>query len=257
MKTKDDNDITTTQRLPAYESMADLVASDPARYYAHKTRIERIDLHKPPRKWRIAGLLRLLRALGPTLIILAISSCQTDTTGLASGPTSPAELDAGVAMAPGPDALQAEPVLVVAPDALPTAPDATGTSPDVLAGGLEAGAAPDLGFPNDLAQGKETARADMVMAKRDVPPCQPGYYQTVTPYQVPGVDALEYGYSCSPYADAGSCVPSGTACTDTLPQGVVTGDTCAAWVKSGLCTATKPEWTTYCDASCGRCKRCE
>ena len=56
---KPNADLTTTQRLPVYETMADLVASDPARYYAHRVRIDHvIDLHKPPREWRIEGLLR-------------------------------------------------------------------------------------------------------------------------------------------------------------------------------------------------------
>jgi hypothetical protein len=54
-----------TQPLPSVETMADLVATDPARYYSHRTRIERvIPLHKPARKWRLEGLERLLRDLG-------------------------------------------------------------------------------------------------------------------------------------------------------------------------------------------------
>ena len=173
--------------------------------------------------------------------VLGLLGCQTNTTGLASGgpDVASSELDSGVEPS-SPDVLQQAPDARVAPDIQPIGPDAASTSPDVLA------PIPDTG------------RADLlVAAKRDVPPCQPGYYQVVTQYQVPGVDALEYGYSCAPYTDARTCVPSTAACTDTLPAGVVTGDTCAAWVRAGLCTATKPEWTTYCDASCGRCKRCE
>jgi hypothetical protein len=177
--------------------------------------------------------------------LLGLLGCQTNTSGLESGPVdvSPAALDAGAASSP--DLLvPAAPEAAVAPDTLAPGHDAATASPDVLA------TAP--------AESRDTGRADLLAsAKRDVPPCQSGYYQVVTPYQVPGVDALEYGYSCAPYADAATCVPSTTACTDTLPVGVVTGDTCAAWVRAGLCTATKPEWTTYCDASCGRCKRCQ
>jgi hypothetical protein len=186
------------------------------------------------------GAVRLLAA-----VLLGLLGCQTNTLGLASGPpdvATTASLDAG---ATSPDVLApAAAEAPVAPDALAPGPDAATVSPDVLA------QAPEASY--------DTGRADLLAAaKRDVPPCQPGSYQVVTPYQVPGLDAMEYGYSCAPYTDAGTCVPSTAACTDTLPMGVVTGDTCAAWVKAGMCTATKPEWTTYCDASCGRCKRCE
>jgi hypothetical protein len=68
MKTQDD--LKTTQRLPVHETMADLVASDPGRYYAHKIRIERIDLaHQPSRKWRVEGLLRMLKAIGLVIAV--------------------------------------------------------------------------------------------------------------------------------------------------------------------------------------------
>ena len=52
-----------TQPLPTVESMADLVARDPARYYGHRTRIEDlrvIPLHKPAREWRKESLEKLL-----------------------------------------------------------------------------------------------------------------------------------------------------------------------------------------------------
>ena len=59
------SDLTDTQPLPSVETMADLVATDPARYYSHRTRIERvIPIRQPARKWRLEGLERLLRDLG-------------------------------------------------------------------------------------------------------------------------------------------------------------------------------------------------
>ena len=59
------SDLTDTQPLPRVETMADLVATDPARYYSHRTRIERvIPIRQPARKWSLEGLERLLRDLG-------------------------------------------------------------------------------------------------------------------------------------------------------------------------------------------------
>ena len=57
-------DLKQTAALPVVESMANLVARDPARIYHHKTRIERIiPLHKPAREWRKESLERLLADL--------------------------------------------------------------------------------------------------------------------------------------------------------------------------------------------------
>ena len=56
-------DMKKTAALPVVESMADLVARDPAKVYHHRTRVEdlrRIPLHKPSRQWRVEGLERLL-----------------------------------------------------------------------------------------------------------------------------------------------------------------------------------------------------
>ena len=98
---KPNADLTTTQRLPVYETMADLVASDPGRYYAHRVRIDHvIDLHKPPREWRIEGLLRLLKAVGMVLAVAgwtfaacdARAECRTEATQAQADLTSGARL---------------------------------------------------------------------------------------------------------------------------------------------------------------------
>ena len=56
-------DLKQPAALPVVESMADLVAKDPARVYSHRTRIEDlriIPLHKPAIQWRKESLERLL-----------------------------------------------------------------------------------------------------------------------------------------------------------------------------------------------------
>jgi hypothetical protein len=48
---------------PAVETMADLVARDPGRYYAHRTRIDRVTI-RPAADWAPEALERLMNDLG-------------------------------------------------------------------------------------------------------------------------------------------------------------------------------------------------
>jgi hypothetical protein len=109
--TTNKNDLTTTQRLPTYETMSDLVASDPGRYYAHRTRIDHvIDLHKPPRKWRVEGLLRLLKDIGLVFAVAGwtFAACgaradQDPTCGTAQVAQAQADLTSGARLLSSPD----------------------------------------------------------------------------------------------------------------------------------------------------------
>ena len=110
MKTKD-TDLTTTQRLPAYETMADLVAHDPGRYYAQRVRIDHvIELHKPASKWRVESLLRLLKAVGMVLAVAGwtFAACgaradQDPNCGKAQVAQAQADLTAGARLLASPD----------------------------------------------------------------------------------------------------------------------------------------------------------
>jgi hypothetical protein len=56
-------DLPAPAALPAVESMADLVARDPGRYYAHRTRIERVTI-RPAADWAPEAMRRLMNDLG-------------------------------------------------------------------------------------------------------------------------------------------------------------------------------------------------
>ena len=176
-----------TQPLPAVETMADLVARDPARVYHHQRRVERIEIPptRPASQWSPVALARILRRVTGTgakvvLLGLLLAGCETDLAGLS-----------GIALDGG---NRHDLIVVVGPDA--------GASPDAVAPPAEAG-------PDGHFSGRPDNHAPL-----DTPPCQPYAVQVVTAYQVPGVDALEYGYSCKcalgplQAPDAGnSCAP--------------------------------------------------
>ena len=173
--------LTETQPLPAVETMAELVARDPARCYHHQRRVERIEIPptRPASQWSPAALARLLRRVTSTgaklvLLGLLLTSCQEDTAGLAGVTT--AAVDAG------------HDQQAATPDA--TSQRAADAGPDVHAGGR-----PDN------------------HASLDVPPCQPYAVQVVTSYQVPGVDALEYAYSCKCALGPLQAPDAGNSCT--------------------------------------------
>ena len=171
--------LTETQLLPAVETMAGLVARDPARVY-HQRRVERIEIPptRPANKWSPAALARLLRRVtetGAKVVLLGLlSGCQENTSGL------PIEVIAGA-------------------DA---GADQQTSTPDAGPRGA-ADAAPD---------GHVSGRPDN-HAPLDTPPCQPYAVQLVTAYQVPGVDALEYGYSCKCALGPLQAPDAGNSCT--------------------------------------------
>ena len=64
MTTETRRQLSETQPLPAVETIADMVHRDPEHVYHQRTRIERvIPMHQPARKWRLAGLERLLQVV--------------------------------------------------------------------------------------------------------------------------------------------------------------------------------------------------
>ena len=107
-----------TQTLPAVETMADLVARDPARIYHHRQRLERIEIPptRPASKWSRAALARLLRRVTGTgakiaLLGLLVASCETE------GVQAPRPERGTIAVA------DAGVDLLLSPDVLATSPD--------------------------------------------------------------------------------------------------------------------------------------